>query len=223
MKIKQKWTRISLIVAAMAGLSTLTFNCAPSLFEKADSAGAASSSSTGGTESPIDPFNAPKTSPYVLMTARQTYQTFLSVTGQSGAATAAQLTEFDARANSMATNERLSNVNAPLQMAATSLAGEVCNGLLTREAAAAAASRKFFAQVDFTRPAAQNSQAAFEASVAVMASSFWNRQPSADEKLALMNFYTDFSASAGTAAAGTRNLYLAACTGMLAALDTYSF
>jgi len=216
-KMNLKWKRISIIIVGMAGLSTLTFNCAPSMFQSAKSA---SNSSFGRV---FDVFNAPKNSPYVLMTAKQTYKTFLNVTGQEGAQSNTQLNEFSARASSLSTNERLTNVNAPLQLAATSIAGEVCNGLLNKEVAAAAASRKFFSQVDFTKPVGQNSQSAFQSAVNVMAQSFWNRAPTADEAAQLNQFYNDFSATAGTAAAGTRNLFLGTCTGMLASLESYTF
>jgi hypothetical protein len=216
-KMNTKWTKITIILACMAGMSTLTFNCAPNMFMAAKGGSSDFSSMIG------DIFNAPSNSPFVLMTARQTYKTMLNVTGQEGAQTTTQVAEFGARAASLSTNDKLSNVNAPLQMAATSLAGEVCNGLLTKEAAAPAANRKFFAQVDFTKPASGNSQAAFDAAVSTMASSFWNRQPTAEEQGTLDSFYSDFAASAGTAAAGTRNLYLGACTGMLGSFDTYTY
>lgn len=215
-KINLKWKRISLILAAMAGLSTLTFNCAPSMFQ-AKSGDFSSLSSTG------DVFSAVRNSPYTLMTARQTYKTFLNVTGQEGAQTNNQLNEYTARFSTLATTDRVTNLNAPLQMAATSLAGEVCNGLLAKEVAAPAANRKFFGQVDFTRAASANTRAAFDSAIEVMANSFWSRPPSEEEKTMLGSFYTEFSGSAGTAAAGTRTMYLAACTGMLAAFDTYTY
>ncbi|MBX3023215.1 MAG: hypothetical protein KF799_16190 [Bdellovibrionales bacterium] len=214
-KLNMKWKRISLILAAMAGLSTLSFNCAPSMFQAPKGHGFSFSS--------FDVFAAPKVSPYSLMTSRQTYKTFLNVTGQEGAATTAQQNEYDLRSATLATTDRLTNVNAPLQMAATSLAGEMCNGLLAKEIALPAASRRFFGQVDFARSAAQNTPAAFDAAVGMMATSFWGRAPSSEESKLLNSFYTEFSAGAGTAAAGTRNLYLAACTGMLAAFDTYNY
>lgn len=217
-KLNLKWKRITAILLGMGVLSTLTFNCAPSMFQSRRDA-MSDLSSHGGP----DVFDGPKRTPIVLMTARQTYKTFMNVTGQEGAQTNAQLTEYEARYSSLSVNDRLTNIGAPMQMAATSLAGEVCNGLLTREVAAAAAARKFFGQVNFGASVAQNNKAAFDSAVSVMANSFWNRQPTDEETAALNAFYSEFSAVAGNAAAGTRNLYLAACTGMLASFDSYTY
>lgn len=219
-KISRKWKKISMIVAGMVGLSTLTFNCAPSMFQSMKFGEGAGN---GLLEAVEDIFSGPKKSPFAMMTAKQTYKTFLNVTGQEGAQTTTQLSEYDARFSSLSSNDRLSSINAPLQMAAVSLAGEVCNGLVTKETAAAASARRFFSQVDFTKPVSGNSQAAFSATVQVMANSFWGRSPTSDEASLLNQFYNEFSATAGTNTAGTRNLYLATCAAMLGSYDTYTY
>jgi hypothetical protein len=219
--MKLKWRRISVLVAAMAGLSTLTFNCAPSMFQSSRFMSLSSSSSSTGI------FDAPKTSPYVLMTSKQTYQTMLNVTGQAQAATNTQNQEYNARSGSLSDNSNLTSLTAPMQMAMTSLAGEVCNGLVSKEIALDPASRHFFTQVDFKSAPAQNTSAAFEAAVGVMAQSFWNRAPTAGESALFGQFYADFigglTGNNAKSATQTKNLYLATCTAMLSSFDTYTY
>lgn len=213
---RRKWRNIIMLVTAMSAVSTLTFNCAPSMFQV--SSLTSSSSSLG-----VDAFTKPQVSPVTLMSARQTYKTFLNVTGQEGAQTTAQLNEYESRANSLATNDRLSNINAPLQLAATSVAGEVCAGLLTKESGLVDSARKFLVGIDITKALAADAPELYQAAVGKMAVSFWGRQLTAAEGKLMSDFYTEFTSGSAASAATTRALYLATCTGMLASLDSYTY
>ena len=217
-QISTKWTRISLLIAAMVGLSTLSFNCAPKLFEGAKlGEGDFSSAGTpgpGGTE-PI------AQSPYALMTSNQLFQSMLNVTDQVGAVTTVQRQEFDARTNTLSDNAQLVTISAPLQMAGTSLAGSVCDGLITKEAALAAGSRKFFPQVDFGQALSAGQSAGFNASVMAMSRSFYGRAPTSDESQILGAYFQDFVTSYGSGGtASTRKLYLSVCAAMLSSFDS---
>jgi hypothetical protein len=218
----KKWMRIGALVGLMTGVVTLHFNCAPSMFQPTSF----SQSSTGGGSLGCEPncFEKPA-SPYTLMTSHQVFSTMLNVTGQTGAVSGTMRQEYDARTGSLADNDNLASVNAPLQMATTSLAGEVCNSLLTREQGLAANARQFFSQVDFNRNLAGNTTAAYTLAIENMARSFWGRALTADETQVLNQFYNEFSTefSAGLSAADqvrlTRKLYLSACSAMLSSFD----
>lgn len=208
--------RIGIVILGLSGLSTLSFNCAPGLFKSADHS--EESSSVGGQGS-TPSFDKPK-APWVLMTSEQVFQTMLNVTGQP-VPTAAQRTEFDARTGALAGTDNLTNLNAPLALGATSLAGEVCNGLIVKESVANAV-RKFFVGVNFgANPAANNAQA-FANATSVMARSFYGRELKAEEASILSAFYTDFIAGA-TAVDNTKDLYLSACAAMLSSTDALTY
>ena len=82
--ISRKWKSISVIIVGMFGLSTLSFNCAPSLFQAASY----NLSSTGLGIFSLDNIQ----SKYSLLSAEQSYQTMLNVTGQNLTGTAGRST-----------------------------------------------------------------------------------------------------------------------------------
>jgi len=217
-KISPKWSRVSLIVLGLAALSTQTFNCSPQLFESKRAGENSSSSSLGESI-----FDAPKRSPYTLMTSHQLFQSMLNVTGQSGSASGNQKAEYNARTGALADNDRLTSINAPLQMAATSLAGEVCIGLIAQEEALTMPLRRVLASVDFTQAPSQNGGAKFVDVVNKMANSFWGRDPKSTELQLLNEYYADFVAGIPegqvTQASQTRALYLGLCSAMLSSFD----
>lgn len=223
MNISRKVKRISMILTAMGGLSVLSFNCAPSMFKAAgnSSLSSVSLSSCGGS----DCFAKP-TSPYTLMTSYQVFATMLNVTGLNGQVSATMQAEYDARTGALADNDSLTSLNAPLQMAATGVAGEVCNALITKETALAAAQRRFFSGVDFNQNMTASSPAAYSASVDAMSRAFWGRAPSSEEVAIMESFRSEFVSSYGTTATGgnqvqaLRKLYLSACAAMLSSFDT---
>lgn len=206
----------------IAVIATCYTNCSPSMFKPAGS-GSGDFSSTG-----CEPncFSKPS-SPYTMMTSLQVFSSMLNVTDQNGAISTSMRQEYDARTGSLADNDNLAVINAPLQMATTSMAGEVCNGLLGREGALAAADRKFFNQVDFTRNMAGNSPAAYAAAVDSMAIAFWGRGVNDEERQAMNEFYSDYASSYGATGSAqdqvrvTRKLYLSACSAMLSSFDAF--
>lgn len=214
-QISAKWTKISALIVVMAGISTLHFNCAPTLFESAKEG-----SVEGLSVAPPGPgsYEKPK-SPYTLLTSHQIFSGMLNVTGQVNAVSTTMRAEYDARTAALADNDNLTNIGAPMQMSLTSLAGEVCNGLIVKESAAGA-TRRFFNNVDFSANLAGNSKAAFDQSVGMMSKSFWGRAPTSVESGTLDDFYADWITSyAGDGATSTRRLYLGVCSAMLSSLD----
>ncbi len=216
MKMKLKTRRIATLIVVMFGLGTMHFNCAPSLFEAADN-----STGPANTQS-VDLFSSQKTSPWVLQNTFQVFSSFANVTGQNLLISNTQLQEYDARTGALSQTDKLSDVNAPLQLAATSLAGEFCSGLIARESAGGA-TRKYFNGVNFGGTLAQNNATSFASSISAMAQGFWGRAIKPEEESILNAYYTDFVGTAGTAAAQTRNLYLSTCSAMLASFDTLTY
>lgn len=115
-------------------------------------------------------------------------------------------------------NGAATGINAPMWMSVTTLAGEVCNILVTQERALAAADRKFFNGIDFAR-GASGQMSGVDQAVHKMARAFWARSETIQEKAVISStLNTDFGSL--TAAASSAQVALAACTVVLASLDS---
>lgn len=209
--------RTAALILVMLGLGTMHFNCAPSLFEAANHSGGSSNSGAS-----VDLFADQKTSPWVLQNTYQVFSSFAHLTGQYLQVSNAQLQEYDARTGALSQTDKISDINAPLQLAATSLAGEFCSGLIARESAGGA-TREYFNGVNFGANLANNNATSFANAIAAMAQGFWGRDIKSEEQAILNAYYSDFVATAGNANAQTRNLYLSTCAAMLASFDTLTY
>lgn len=211
--ISRKWKSISVIIVGMFGLSTLSFNCAPSLFQAASY----NLSSTGLGIFSLDNIQ----SKYSLLSAEQSYQTMLNVTGQNLTGTAAQQTEYNQRFNSLGATNNLANLTGSLMLGSTSVAGEVCNGLVAKEKALAADARRFFRGINFTVRPSDNNLAAFLSAVDVLAVSAWGRNINAEEQVLFSQYFEEFKANLKTTnnAQQTDNLCITACSAVLSSFD----
>lgn len=119
------------------------------------------------------------------------------------------------------------SVNAPMWMAVTNLAGEVCLDLVTDEKAKAAGSRRFFGQVDFTRAPASFSADAKSDMIRRMARNFWGRNETVAEKTVIVSSLDGAIADPRRAnandAAETEDILVYACTAMLSSLNAITF
>lgn len=216
--------RLLIILGGMVSVATFYTNCSPSSFQAAHSTHQ-SSTGFGCTKC----FDKPA-SPITMMTSFQIFSTMLNVTEQNGNVDpqGSLKREYDARSGSLADNDNIAGVNAPLQMAATAVAGEVCNSLLTREQALGINGRKFFNGVNFGANLAGNTSSAYASSTEAMAQAYWGRSMTPDEMKIMNDFYADFVSSFGTQGAAaeqvraTRKLYLSACSAMLSSFDAIS-
>ncbi len=164
--------------------------------------------------------------PYALLSAEQTLNSMLSVTNV-GTANTAIINEYNTRYGALAGGNDLSMANSPVMLGSTSLAGEVCNSLVTAEKAATAETRNFFGSVDFAVSVGSITDSGFNSSVRGMARSFWGRNETADELSFLQEYKLEFIAAlTGTAltqVASTSNLITATCAAMLSSLDAISY
>ena len=164
--------------------------------------------------------------PYALLSAEQTLQSMMSVTNVT-TAPAAVLTEYNTRYGALAAGNDLSMANAPLMLSSTSLAGEVCNTMITNEKALAAADRAFFSSLNFNAGISTMSDDVLKASIRGMARSFWGRNETQEEQALLLGFKQEFSdalaANARTQAASSTNLMTAVCSAMLSSLDAITY
>lgn len=165
--------------------------------------------------------------PYALLSAEQTLSSMMKVTNVTTASTALK-NEYNGRYGALAAGNDLGMANAPLMLGSTSLAGEVCNSLITQEKAIMDASaRNFFGSIDFANGVSSVGDADFKASVRGMARSFWGRNETTEELTLIQQYKTDFITALAeadrTKAASTSNLIVASCAAMLSSVDAISY
>jgi hypothetical protein len=192
-----------------------------------DLQGSLESSSTSASSEPEATTDSEKLGiPYALLSAEQTFASMLRVSNTSTVSTALS-TEYTNRYGSLAAGNDLSMANGPLMLGATSLAGEVCNSVVTVEKAQAGTARSFFGSVNFATGVSSVTDDQFNASVRGMARSYWGRNETAAELALLQTFKGEFitalAANARTQAASTSNLMLATCAAMLSSFDALSY
>lgn len=113
------------------------------------------------------------------------------------------------------------DVTAPMMMALTAVAGEVCNDLLNIETKVPAGSRRIFNSVNFDGSPAAIATGLNDV-VRRLARSCWGRNEEADE---LEIISEEFTQALGAAAAGdsqskrTRDMALFVCTGVMSSLN----
>lgn len=207
-----RWKRIAQLSLGMLFIASFYNACAPTLFE-------AAKGGISGAMNFFSVFDKPQ-SPIVLMTSEQTFQSMLNVTGQTNAATGTQRAEFDSRTGSLSATDNLANMNSPLLLASTSLAGEVCNGLIAKETPMANGSRAVFGSVNFSANIATNGLAAYNSAVQAMALKFWGRNINGEELTALQSYYNEFVTGITDSTAQNRALYLSTCAAMLSSFDS---
>lgn len=165
----------------------------------------------GDTMKPVENKTAAVSNSEQVLTA------MLTVTGVT-TPSAATRAAYTREAGKITETGKVDSVNAPMWLALTNLAGEVCNDLLTQEAALAAAQRRIFGQVDLAAAAtaAAVSDAAKNDVIRRLARSVWQRNETPEEA-------TMIKAALGTSfATGTaRNAMLYTCTAMLSSLDAH--
>lgn len=221
---------VSIVAGLFGVLSFYGFNCAPASFNVANQSGVAILSSNGII--PVDDVGTgtldQKTDlPYALLTSEQIFNSFINLTDQPNFSNNI-MNEFNLRSGTLSVTSDLKFMNAPMLLAITSLAGEVCNGLVAREQAIAdTTQRRFFSNVNFGQAIANFDQQSYSSTVSRLASSFWGRSPSSEELQMFSEFRNDFIAAVPAAqinqAAQTRALALSTCTAMLATFDVYTY
>ncbi|WP_413291046.1 hypothetical protein [Bdellovibrio sp. HCB337] len=222
-----KYTKLFLVVLPLTVASVLSFNnCGRYGALNEGTEDTASLGSTGPLPEQEEVNSEKLGLPFALLSAEQTLVSMMKVTNTTVASNAL-LTEYSGRYGALAAGNDLSMMNGPLMLGSTSLAGEVCNSLLTQEKALADGSRNFFNGINFTTGVASVSDVAYNTAIRGMARSFWGRLETTEEQALMATFKTDFinalAANVRTQAASTNNLILGTCAAMLSSLDAISY
>lgn len=136
----------------------------------------------------------------------------------TGEASQRTLAAYNNERTKIAESGKAEEVNAPMWIAITNLAGEVCWDLVLNEKAIAANQRRIFGQVDFATGPAALTEAAKNDVIRRLARSAWARNETAQE---LELIKSGMSSVPGTAAADTDRQMLYACAAVMASLDAH--
>ncbi len=214
--IKNKKLILQLSILTLAGcvLAVTGFNCSVS---KMYSMGSSSNESTSVTKS--------EDLPYALLNADQTLSSMLNVTGQSVPSTGVR-NEFNIRNSAFAVNSFLSSINAPMLLSATSLAGEVCNSLVTVERTAGA-TRAFFNEVNFGAGPSAITAPSYQTILNRFSQKIWARSLAEDEVKLFEVYQAEYLSGLTTAertqAAKTSAFYMSVCSAFLSSFDALIF
>lgn len=208
----------------LCALMIVGFNNCSQFSEMDWGQGSADNSSLG--QNPVETDSEKLGIPIALLSAEQSLQSMIKVANIT-TPSAAILAEYNGRYGALAAGNDLSMANGPLMLGSTSLAGEVCNTIVTNERAAAAADRVFFGPVNFAAGISSLDENAYNVAIRGMARQFWGRNENLEENTLLKAYKEEFSlalaANLRTQAASTANVMTAVCAAMLSSLDAISY
>ena len=218
----QKFTKNTVSLLVLGTIMVVSYqNCAPGSMSSAK--GSASSASTSppvaisGDGTPTNVIDYHATAVNNSENIVTTMQNQLGVTTLSKAT----LTTIGSQISKIPASTKPDSVNGPEWVAITAIGGNICDDLVTQEKALAAASRRFFSQIDFTKGPASQTAASKDDSISRLARAVWARNETPTEHAAIR---ASMDASfTSTTVADTANEMLFACTAMIASLDAQRY
>jgi hypothetical protein len=185
---------------------------------KASTGSSSQSSNLSITEGlPKDFTPKPNTATASLVYARQALDSMISCTGIK-TSDATINNEFEKRKGSLSEYGYATQVTAPMLMAATAVAGEVCNKLINNERAQAADQRRIFNAVNFNANPALLSSNDLRDVTRRLARSCWLRNET-DQEFEMIESGFREAFNDQTSASATRAGMLMVCTGLLSSLS----
>lgn len=215
--------KLVLLVLIFGALSVVGFNCGRPQFQVDQNLVSYSNdSSSAMLVSSSDKVDTA----WALLTSEQVFRSMLSLTNQSQPTTA-MINEYNSRAGGLGVTTNLNLMNGPMMIAVTSLAGIVCDGLITKEAAMMSGQRTFYNSIDFTKGPSLVSDTAYADMVSRFSNHMWGRDLDQDEQAIyagyLSEFRTNLSATDVNLASQTKVLALSVCTSALSTFDSYTY
>ena len=135
--------------------------------------------------------------------------------------------EYVLRRTGLAVESSFELLNGPLLISSTSLAGEICRAVISKEKPLAALQRFFFQGVDFNSGVDKITAAQFLNNVEILSTAIWSRKLSDEEIKNFSEFYTDFLTTLTPVtikeSAQTNALYLSTCAVMFASFDSLTY
>lgn len=216
----KKLVRHAFVLASLAGI-TLMIGHGCSGFQSATGFGstALSLGSTGGTGGGPGFVAKPGVPTASVVYAKSALDSMVACTGIESPSEATLL-EYEKRKGSFTEYGYATEVTAPMIMAVTSMAGEVCRDLVKKEKAMSSDARRVFKSFNFAQGPAALASGDIADATRRLARLCWSRDESQEE---MQIFDSEIkSAYTGTLATDTEKAALALCTGVLGSLEGYS-
>lgn len=216
---QQRKIQAVVLFPLLAGTLLVSFqNCSPGVVQSAKLASVGPEGATGN----LDEDTKPVTVAYSenILTSMQLQTGLQTPSGRV-------LTANTSAKAKISETGKADTVNAPMWMAVTNLAGEVCLDLITDEKAKAADARRFFSSVDFSKAPDALSADNKNDIIRRMARNFWGRNETAAEKTLLLSSLDSVLAQprrTGIAdGTETEDALIYTCSAMLSSLDAIRF
>ena len=203
------------ILLALMGVSLMMGfqNCAPGTLMTSTTSSSVFSVGDGSMDSTSNDKIA-----YQVNYSENILTSMLTVTGVTPNNTT--LSSYNDKKTKISETGLANTITAPMWLAVTNLAGDVCRNLVTQEVALTSTNRSFFSQVDFTQGPSKVSASIQNDVIRRMARAYWGRNETVQE-LSLIKGATSSSFTGVTDnGATTQNEMLFICAAMLASLDS---
>lgn len=212
--------KLSAQLASLAVLVVFGYqNCAPGALDSRSMASSADST-TSFSECDNGVCEVIDQKVVAVSNSQNTLSSMLQQTGVTPSN--ATRTAFTAQAGKISETGSADTITAPMWVALTTVGSEVCNDLLTQEKALAAADRRFFNSVDFTKGFNMLTAEAKENSIRRLARAVWARNESGQERI-LIRAAVDEAFSGSTAVADTDKAAFFICTTMLSSMRAHTY
>ncbi len=217
-----KLLKLTLLLISMMGLTACGF------FDNQNKLGSGSdevfctdaSCDTTGLSS----YEAVPVETFAVLNQNQVLKSMISCTGLTNVDNATR-NLYEGSKNSFSLEGEAESVGAPMWMAITSLAGEVCDDLVAQEAGQSADQRRIFSAIDFSQGPANINALQVASVTANMARSCWGRDASSKEREIINTaFFGDPADNnddtfSGNNTQETRRAATFLCAGILASLS----
>jgi hypothetical protein len=216
MKRKTLWTLVALGVSALT--LAIGHGCSPPRNDNSDAA------STGGTAVDTVLPNSPSSDIVAMADAKtasvvyanQIIDHYVSCMG-TGKASDRTLAMYEDKKGSISEFGGANTITAPMLMAVTSIAGEICVDLLNQESTVALDQRRILTNIDLAAKDLPNTGLMSD-SIRRMARSCWNRNETDEERQILLDELL-IAFPSGTTNLSSRHAMLFLCTSVLSSLD----
>lgn len=186
--------------------------CSKSFTSSPSTGGSSNTAATGGSGGGDDMPVIPGARTVSIVYSKQVVDQLASCSGLA-APSAATMNMYEQKKGAISTYGAANTVTAPMMMAVTSIAGEICNDLIAQEASAG---QRLFMGFNMAASALPNSGQLSDA-ITRLSLSCWQRNESSGERQALLDLV---SSSVGASEANApRKAALMLCTSMLSSLD----
>lgn len=196
------------VILSVGNGCSKSFTSNPSMSGTSDSTAAGTGGGSGSSDMPV----IPGARTVSIVYSKQVVDQLSSCSGLA-APSATTMTMYEQKKGAISTYGAANTVTAPMMMAVTSIAGEICNDLINQEVSVG---QRLFVGFNMSANVLPNDTQLADA-ITRLSLSCWQRNESSGERQALLNLVN--SSVGASEANASRKAALMICTSMLSSLD----